>query len=171
MSATLVLCLGNDVLSDDAFGYHLAERLSSCPELTKKVEITFASLAGFNLLPILENRERLLVVDTIVTGEADPGTIHFFPMGEGTPSRILTSSHQITLPDALALGRALGMTMPRRVDVMAVEAEDVYTLSEQMTASVEQALEPALNRVREWIATRGEEEDRERTEATPHSIT
>ena len=152
MNSTLVLCLGNDVLSDDAFGYHLAQRLQDREEFAGKADIQFAPLAGFNLLPLLQNRRRLLIVDTIVTGRALPGTMHFYPMGEATPSRQLTSSHQISLPHALALGRALGMTVPEHVDVLAVEAEDVYTLSEEMTPPVEEALEPALCRVAEWIA-------------------
>ncbi len=158
MSSTLVLCLGNDVLSDDAFGFHLARRLQEQEELEGKADVQFAPLAGFNLLPLLQNHERLLIVDTIVTGRALPGTIHFFPMGEETPSRLLTSSHQISLPHALALGRALGMAMPESIDVLAVEAQDVCTLSEEMTPPVEEALEPALSRVAEWIATSLSEE-------------
>jgi hydrogenase maturation protease len=102
---------------------------------------------------LLQDHERLLIVDTIVTGRALPGTIHFFPMGAETPSRQLTSSHQISLPHAIALGRELGMVMPGNVDVLAVEAQDVCTLSEEMTPPVEEALEPAVCRVTEWIAT------------------
>jgi hydrogenase maturation protease len=70
----------------------------------------------------------------------------------------LTTSHQINLPTALELGNRLGYAMPERIDILAVEAQDLETLSEELTPPVRAALPEALRLVREWIARNREEE-------------
>lgn len=153
----LVLCLGNEVLSDDAFGFRVAEALART-NLNGRADITTAALAGFALLDILQGRELVLIVDTVVTGQAAPGELHFFPRGHWTPSRGLAFSHQISLPTALRLGELLGYNMPPTIDVLAVEAADVTTLSEQMTPAVNAAVGPTVELIRKWIEShpRGE---------------
>ena len=156
MNPILVLCLGNEVLCDDALGFFASQRL--CAELPADdtTDIVYSSIAGFSLLDLLNERKRVLIVDVIQTG-GTPGTIHFFPAGNLTPSQQLINSHQISLPTALALGRQFGLALPETVDVIAVEAQDVETLSETMTSPVARALDEAVARIKQWIFdTRGE---------------
>ncbi len=149
----VVICLGNEILSDDSFGFHVAGLLRSVDGLSE-TEVIFAPLAGFGLLNLIECRRRVLIVDTIVTGKDAPGTIHLSPLGAFTPSYHLTTSHQMSLPTTLEFGRKMGMEMPGRIDVLTVEAADVETLSERMTPEVEAALEPAVTRIISWAANR-----------------
>jgi hydrogenase maturation protease len=146
----LILCLGNDVLTDDAFGFRVAESLNK-PEVTVCADVWSAAIAGFALLDILEGRQVVLIVDTVVTGKEAAGTVHFFPKGHWTPSRSLVSSHQISLPNALQFGRLLGYDMPDDIDILAVEASDVSTLSEEMTPLVAAAVPRAVAIVEDWI--------------------
>jgi hydrogenase maturation protease len=154
----LVLCLGNEIIRDDGFGPAVARELAKEIEVQQSAEVIFAPVAGFSLLDLLTNRRRVLVVDTIRTGKAAPGTLHSFPAAAFTPSHHLTTSHQISLPTALELGKRLGYTMPERIDILAVEAQDLETLSEELTPPVRAAIGNALRLVREWIAQNSEEE-------------
>ncbi len=147
----LILCLGNEVLSDDAFGPTIAGILNTTQRDCEQVEVIFAPVAGFGLLDLLNGRDKVLLIDSIVTGGVPPGTLHFFPMGTLTPSRNLTTSHQMSLPTALELGRQLGYQMPEHIDVLAVEVADVTTLNESMTGQVSAAIEPALESVDQWL--------------------
>jgi hydrogenase maturation protease len=149
----LVLCLGNDILSDDALGSVVAKRLNG-NGFDPSVEVIFAPTAGFGLLDLLKDREAVLIVDAIVTGKSEPGTVHFFPAGTLTPSYNLINSHQINLPTALELGKQLGMAMPSDIQVVAVEAQDVETIGEQMTPPVEKSVETVLAAVKNWIGTK-----------------
>jgi hydrogenase maturation protease len=153
----LILCLGNEIISDDAFGPAVAATLRTEPRVAEAADIVFAPVAGFHLLDLLTGRKKVLIVDTIVTGKTAPGTLHVFPAGVMTPSRHLTTSHQISLPTALDLGKKLGLDMPDVVDVCAVEAQDLETLSEEMTPVVRGAMYAALVHVREWVARRTSE--------------
>lgn len=148
---TLILCLGNEVLSDDGFGPVVATRLRELGIEDDDTEVIFASLAGFVLIDLLKCRDRVLVVDSICTGQHPAGTLHKFPFGVFTPSRSLTTSHQINLPTALELGKLLGCTMPAHIDVLAVEAQDVETLQEELTPPVALAVDDAVEYIQEWL--------------------
>jgi len=148
----LILCLGNEIVSDDAFGPAIARVLRDEPELNRHADVLFAPVAGFHLLDLFSGRQRILIVDTIVTGTAPAGTMHRFPAGLLTPSRHLTTSHQISLPTALELGKRLGLSMPDVVDVVAVEAQDLETLSEELTQPVRDAMDGALAMIRDWVS-------------------
>jgi hydrogenase maturation protease len=156
----LILCLGNEIVSDDSFGPRIAARLESGHDLDDDTDVVFAPVAGFHLLDLMQGREKVLIVDTIVTGKAAPGTIHVFSAGIMTPSRNLTTSHQISLPTALELGGRLGYEMPGVVDVIAVEAQDLETISEELTPPVSQAMGEALEQIRLWMAANAVEESK-----------
>jgi hydrogenase maturation protease len=152
LKKSLILCLGNEIISDDGFGPIAAAILHTEKEIQERADVIFAPVAGFHLLDLLQGRSRVLIVDTIVTGNAAPGTVHVFSAGALTPSRHLTTSHQISLPTALELGKRLGYAMPETVDVVAVEAQDLETLSEELTPSVRNALQEALQHIRKWVS-------------------
>jgi hydrogenase maturation protease len=152
----LVLCLGNDVLSDDAFGFRVGEMLRS-RDADRQADVETAAVAGFALIDLLQGRRSVLIVDTVVTGKVRPGELHFYPRGYWTPSRALVSSHQISLPTALKFGEILGQRMPDIIDILAVEASDVQTLSEEMTAPVKAAVDDAVSMVEQWIQDKTDE--------------
>jgi hydrogenase maturation protease len=151
LKPVLVLCLGNEYLSDDGFGPAVAARLNTGSELPDYVEVLGAAVAGFNLLDHLAGRQRVLIVDTIRTGKSAPGYLHYFSLGELAPTHHLTTSHQISLPTALEFGRRLGLAMPAAVDVLAVEADDLETLREYLTPPVAKAVEQAVLSIGTWI--------------------
>lgn len=151
MNRPLILFLGNELLSDDAFGPELHARLAHDPELSARADLVSAPVAGFYLLDFLAGHGRALIVDSIMSGREEPGTIHYFPLDPEAPGRHLTGSHQISLPTALALGRQLGYDMPDEVDVLAVEAADVVSLGGALTPAVEASLERAERCVRDWV--------------------
>jgi hydrogenase maturation protease len=155
MRPALVLCLGNEILSDDSFGYKIACRLQEQYDFNGWAEVEFSPLGGLNLIDLLKDRDRALIVDTIITNDVTPGTLHFVEMGYFVPSKNLTCSHQVNLPTALKFGRELGVCMPDRIDVLAVEASDIETLSEKLTPQIEAALEPAIDRILKWIGFNG----------------
>jgi len=149
---TLILCLGNEIVSDDGFGAKVAERLAVDAEIKSSAEVIFAPVAGFELLDLLSGRHRVLIVDTIQTGESPVGTLQRYEANHFTPGRHLTTSHQISLPTALELGARIGLDMPKKIDIITVEAGDIETLREGLTPLVEAAVEPAVGMVKDWVS-------------------
>lgn len=143
-----LLCLGNDVLADDAFGIRVAERL--CAEASDAVDVVPCMESGIRLLDHLLGVPRVIVIDTVLTGRVPPGTILTFREEDVqyTPG---TSAHYIGLFEALALGRRLELPVAREVVIIAVEAADCRTLGGEMDPAVERAIPEVIGRVQEWL--------------------
>lgn len=142
----LVLGLGNDILCDDAVGLVVAaavgERLADRPEITALASPEM----GLSLLDLVEGYDALVIVDAVQTGAGAAGTVH-----ELTPDDLEVvprmSPHFLGVGDVLALGRHLGICVPERVRIFAIEVEDARTLGTELTAPVRGAISGIVDRV------------------------
>jgi hydrogenase maturation protease len=70
----------------------------------------------------------------------------------------LASAHDATLQTAMEMGRALGAHLPHEVTVVAVQAEDVYDFSEELSsavaAAVPRAAEIVIGQLAAWSDSR-----------------
>lgn len=150
--ATLVLGLGNPILCDDGVGIHVvravAARWQSVPG-RDGVAFAEASVGGLRLLDCLAGYERVVLVDAILTGCGKPGEIHRLHPGDLLASLHSGSTHDLSLPGALALGRGMGLSLPADEDIaiLAVEVEDVWTFGESCTPAVTRAIGEASRAV------------------------
>jgi hydrogenase maturation protease len=139
----LVLGLGNPVRSDDSVGLQVVRRLRQLG-LPEGVMTAEAATAGLDSLDLIDGHAHLLIVDAIDCG-AEPGTVLKLSLADldTTVPRHVTSSHDDSLVDALDLGRRLGLDLPERINIVAVQVADVTTLSEECTPPVQQAIDVA----------------------------
>jgi hydrogenase maturation protease len=147
--AIRVLCLGNDLLADDALGRAAADRLAEVAG--RDVEVVYAPSAGFALLDYVTGAGRhLLLIDAIHTGAADPGTIHEFREADLiTPAG--PSPHYVGLHEVLELARTLDLGAPDDVTVLAVETADEITVGGAMHPLVSAAIPRVCTRALELI--------------------
>jgi hydrogenase maturation protease len=143
-----VLCLGNDLLGDDSLGSRLAAHVRQFAPAS--VDVVATPETGLHLLDYALNVRRLIVVDTVVTGSAPPGTIYEFhdtdlksPPG-GSP-------HYVGLFEALAVARHLCLPAPEEVLILAVEATNGSTIGEDMHPAVVAAIPVLITMVRDRI--------------------
>lgn len=146
---TRILCLGNDLLADDAFGGAVAAQFRSLSPTG--VDVVETAAAGFALFDHLLGAARLVVIDTILTGTAAPGTLHVFREADlaAVPGG---SPHYVGLFETLALGRKLGLPVPEEVVIVAVEAADCVTVGGSMHPAVAAALPDVVELVQEIIS-------------------
>ncbi len=131
-----VLCLGNDLLGDDALGLIAGGEIR---RLRPDVEVLASSASGLHLLDQIVDCDRLLVIDSIESGRAEPGTIYVLDEAD-IPRPRGDSPHATGLFDALALARRLGLGAPSEVKVVAVEAADSRTIGGSMDPRVAGAI-------------------------------
>jgi hydrogenase maturation protease len=143
-----VLCLGNSLLADDAFGLLVAEKLRA---QQPQVEVAEATTSGFDLLDYTLGADRLLVVDTFKSGALPPGTISVF-REKDVQSVPGGSPHYVGLFEALRLGKGLRLPVPDDVTIIAVEPADCLTVGGPMHPAVLGAIAPTLDLIRETAA-------------------
>ena len=146
---TLVLGLGNPILTDDGVGIHVVRAAAARCAPPKGVMFAEASMGGLRLLDLLVDYDRVILVDAIQTRDGQPGNIHRLGTAELQPSLHSGSMHDLSLIGALDLGRRLGMRLPAEKDltILAVEVEDVLTFGETCTPSVTRAIPRAVKAI------------------------
>jgi hydrogenase maturation protease len=145
---TLVLGLGNPILTDDGIGIHVVRELMA-RSLPDNVTCAEASVGGLRLLEVLAGYERVILVDAIQTRDGKPGDIHRLHANDLRASLHAGSTHDLSLAGALRLGRSMGMALPedKSIVIIAVEVEDVLTFDEKCTPAVAAAISRAAEAV------------------------
>jgi hydrogenase maturation protease len=145
----VVLGLGNPIMSDDAVGLRVVDELERlmCANPVPGVELLNSTRAGFELIDLLTGFEHALLVDSLVLPEPVPGNIRRLKLEDVAGSVRLNSVHEINVATAFKLAEKLKIPMPRELEIYAVEADDVYTISEEMTPAVEKAVGPLALRL------------------------
>jgi hydrogenase maturation protease len=148
----LLLGLGNDILTDDAIGLLVVRALQRELADHPFIDVRETSEMGLALLDYLNGYAEVVIVDAIQTGQAAPGSVH-----ELDPASLkqLTgrTPHFLGVGETLALGRELGLEMPSRVKIFAIEVEDPFTLGTQMTPALQAALPAIVERVGAVVRT------------------
>jgi len=141
---TLLIGMGNPILSDDAVGVRLAtdfkNRLDGTPGLDVMEE---CSVGGLNILEIVAGYDRLIVIDSIKTVDGIPGTWYRFDASSLRETMNLNNVHDANFATAMELGRNMGMKVPddAEIHIWAVEIEDNINFAEKMTPALEEGYE------------------------------
>ena len=143
---TLVLGLGNPILSDDSAGCRVAMALQDKLRLPD-VDIREDSIAGLDFLDTLAGYDRTIIIDAIQTAKGTPGQIYRFGPEILNSTRHAANIHDVNLATALELGKKLKMSLPRDITIFAIEAEDVTSFSEECTPGVMQAIPACVEMV------------------------
>jgi hydrogenase maturation protease len=150
-TSTLILGLGNELVSDDGFGPAVAQACRAQFADRGEVHVESAAAAGLNLLALLEGCERAVIIDVVQTGKHAPGTLMDWPLESASAGRTLGGSHQMDLMTTLELGRRVGQYMPRSIRLLVAEAKDLATIHEGLSPELAAAVPQAVARLAEWL--------------------
>lgn len=141
--STVILGLGNSILSDDAVGILAAREAGKLLEGCEDVVIAENERGGMDVLDEIGPYERAVLVDGIKTGRKPPGTIFLLSAREFIPTRRLSGFHDLDLSTALELARRLGLPVPEEIIVLAVEINDDVNFGEKCSPEVAAAISKA----------------------------
>ena len=130
---TLILGIGNPILSDDGVGIKIAQKLE---EQKPCLDVEQTNEAAIALLDLITGYDKLIIIDSIKTKQGKPGELYKLKLEDFRPNLDFSSSHGIDIATAFEVGQGLGCNMPQCVSIYAVEIKDNSTLSEQCTEEV-----------------------------------
>ena len=144
---TIIVCIGNELVADDAVGFEIYNRLAGC-----NARLEFCSVGGIDLLPLLDGETDMIVVDAVQFGAA-PGTIHVVPWNSLPCNSCAISSHGLGLRETVEIGTILYPgTMPERITMVGVEGRCFSRTREYMTSEVHDSIGTAVKTIEELIA-------------------
>jgi len=153
---TVVLGLGNPVLCDDGVGLAvvaaLRQLLKAAP--IPGVDVLASTRAGFELIDLLRDYRRAILVDCLALPNPQPGRVRRLSRDDVSGSSRLVNAHEVSVGVAFQLAEQLGIPMPTEVEILAVEAADTCTIVERLTPAVEAAVDPLSREIYEDLTRR-----------------
>jgi hydrogenase maturation protease len=152
---TLILGIGNTLLSDEGVGVHVIRHLAA--EHPDEPDLTFldGGTLSFTLAGDIADHDFLIVVDAARL-DAPPGTVRCFEdqQMDRYLGRAQMSVHEVGLSDLMDMAR-LSDTLPRRRALVGIQPE-ILDLGDRPSPAVEPAVREAaqlvLDLVRRWRA-------------------
>jgi hydrogenase maturation protease len=151
---TLVLGLGNPILTDDSVGIEVVRALKPRVD-DSQVTLHEASLGGLNLLDILVGYDQAIIVDAIQTRDGTVGDVYHLRADDFEPCLHVSCAHDVSFATALELGRKMGLRVPRDITIVAVEVQDVTTFGDECTPMVQVAISTAVEMVLRELESAG----------------
>ncbi len=145
---TLILGLGNPILSDDGVGVAIARRLKESVK-DPEVVVQEGDTLGFGILDQVTGYEKVILIDAIRTKGGKPGEVHRLDLKDLQKTAHFNSVHGANLASAWEIGRRLGLELPSSVSIYAVEGKDMETFSERCTPEVAEAIPSIVQMIRE----------------------
>ncbi len=141
---TLVVCIGNELIADDAAGYEIYRKLQGM-ELPGETRVEYSGVGGLSLLDRLTGYERSMIVVDAVQFGAPPGTIHCISW-EDLPTCCNTalSAHGIGLKETIDVGKILcPEKLPTNIMLIGIEGRCFNRMRDYMTPETSAALNDA----------------------------
>jgi hydrogenase maturation protease len=138
---TLIVGLGNPILGDDGVGWVVAEDVRKHLPPDLPVDVDCLSLGGISLMERLIGYQRAILIDAFISDQED-GSIIVSTLDKlpNYSAFHLTSAHDMSLQNAMEMGRQLGASLPESVIVVGVSASHVYDFSEELSPPVRDAI-------------------------------
>jgi hydrogenase maturation protease len=151
-SGSVVIGVGNPLMGDDGLGVAAVQRLRGW-RFDPPVQVIDGGTWGMNLLPFIEDAERVLFLDAIDVG-APPGTAIVLERDE-IPRALANnkvSPHQVDVREVLALSELRG-TLPDAVAAIGLQPSVVElgtSLSPELDPRLDEMLDAAAERLALW---------------------
>ena len=141
-SKTLILGLGNPILSDDGIGLVVAERLKG---RVGGVDVISTPLTGLHLLDLMVGYDALFLIDAMITTESPPGELKFISPDEVSLPTL--SSHGFNLLEILKLGKKLGLSVPELKWVYGITIGTEPAFGEELSSELMENVEAMASQI------------------------
>lgn len=141
-SKTLILGIGNSILSDDATGIIVARKIYD--ELVNSkgfedIEFAETAYAGWRLVDLIAGHKKIIIIDAIQGGGGSAGDCYKIEQSKSN-SLHLHFSHGMDLFTALEFARKSGIDIPDNISIYAVEVNNPYEFGETISPAVNEKI-------------------------------
>lgn len=155
---TLVLGIGNSLMTDDGAGVHAALRLSEALDGDPAVTVLDAGTLSFSLLPYVEEADALIAFDAARSGlQAGEISVHEGEAFDRFVQRNGRSVHEVGLSDLLDMAR-LAERLPARRVLIGIEPVEVdwgLEPTRPVAANLPACVELARRYIDQWRSDAG----------------
>ena len=151
MKKTIILGVGNPILRDDGVGIHVAEELKK--HIRKPgVTIDSAFTGGMNLLDLMVDHDRAILIDAVKIENKKLGDVGLFGLGELSALHTC-NPHDVSLLQAIDLAKKLGENrIPTDIKVVGINiGEPGCEFGEELSSEIAKAIPKAIELVKKEV--------------------
>jgi hydrogenase maturation protease len=137
---TLILGMGNPILSDDAVGLALAALLRN---KIHGADVAASAMIGLSLFDIIIGYDAVFIIDAMTTKEGRMGELKKIGEYDRCGTLHLFTSHGLNIFELMELGVQCGLPMPRLAAVYGVEIGNEVAFDESLSPELYEKL-PAI---------------------------
>lgn len=140
---TIVVGVGNPARSDDGVGLYVARYVRELTSGMCDIEVEELWAGGLRIAEAVAGYDRAVIIDAMTTGKNAPGSYRLVPLSELQTCRTVSCVHDADLLTALRVFRVAGERIPDDIAVVGIETLDMFSLGENLTPPVSEAVEGA----------------------------
>ncbi|MCU0849089.1 MAG: HyaD/HybD family hydrogenase maturation endopeptidase [Spirochaetes bacterium] len=141
----LILGVGNILHYDDGIGVHVVNRIQeSGIDIPDDVEIIDGGTAGFDLIPLMQGRSKIVIVDALKVDDA-PGSIYRFRPESLADDRKVFSLHEFGIKKIIDTLRIMGEAP--EVEIIGIVPQDITTLDIGLSSAVMESIPKAIEQI------------------------
>jgi hydrogenase maturation protease len=140
---TLVLGLGNPILTDDGVGIHVANAVKSLLPDSEAIDFAEVSIGGLAVMEALIGYDRVIIIDALTYPTHDSGVMVKMKLEDLRKISAIqhnASPHDTNLITAIEAGKKLGYPLPEDITIYAVKVENITDFGENPSPRVAKAI-------------------------------
>ena len=137
---TLILGMGNPILSDDGVGLALAAMLRN---KIRGADVAASSMIGLSLFDLIVGYDAVFIIDAMTTKDGRKGELKKIGEDDRCGTLHLFTSHGLNIFELMELGVQCGFEMPRLAAVYGVEIGSEVAFDESLSPELNEKL-PAI---------------------------
>jgi hydrogenase maturation protease len=123
----LILALGSDIVMDDAVSIILAKDLK---HLFPDFKLEILPVGGIGLIESISGFNLVVIIDTLISADADPGEIILFSDLQSVRTLHLQNPHDVDFYTSIRLAEMTGYRIPEKIVVLGIR------IKQQLLASL-----------------------------------
>ena len=145
MHKVLILGIGNLLQKDDGVGSHIIQHIvDSDIKLPSEAEAIDGGTAGYDLIPLMKDREKIVIIDALKANDA-PGSVYRFSPEHLLSSKQVYSMHDLGVRDIIKQLNLLGDDP--KIEIIGIVPEDIETLEIGLSDSVRNSIPKAVDQI------------------------
>jgi hydrogenase maturation protease len=147
---TLILGMGNDILTDDGIGSRIVSDLRT---LISNSEVAFdtACCGGLELVEYIKDYAQVIFIDAIRTSSGAPGDVYYYIPSDFRETSHLSNLHDVSFLTALKLFHSMALDLPEELHIIAIEIIEDMEFSDEFSPQLKEKYPDILNQVFEIV--------------------
>ena len=156
---SVIIGLGNPIVGDDAIGIRVVESIKdNFPTLDKTDILADVSIAGINLVELFRGYDRVILVDSIQTGQYSKGTVVNLNKEDFSLASHTSGYHNMDIFTALEFSSRMYGDIPTNIKIIGIEIENPMEFSDELSLEIQDIFEKIVNQVYQIITNETKKE-------------